>query len=171
MASRIRHSWQALAARLPGRIDDRGFVEVLRAWLVDDLVSVSVHTAKAFEQAPGVRLFLESDPRTLPISLASARGFAAALRAADLPPDPVAYVQFVDRLCWSLGVFGRDDDCCPRCYGELELWSNGSATFERCDFLGCCFDARGANVTPSEALRPARRDEVLRRYPEACLLR
>jgi hypothetical protein len=172
MASRIKHSWQALAERLAPRLQDRGFVDVLREWLRHDLAAVSAQAAEALEQARGARLVLETDTAELPISYASLRAFAHALRDAELPRDPRAYVEFVDRLCWGLAVFVPDDDRgCQGCQGDVELWSDGLAVFEHCDLLGCCLDARGTPVTPTGLSRPARREEVLRHDPDARLLR
>ena len=105
-----------------------------------------------------------------PMSRQAADAFLTALRGEGLPRDPVAFVAYIDRLAWSLAVFESDDDCCPVCQGELELWSDGAATYEHCTMLGCCFDAAGDRLdAPAAKLRPATRDEVRARYPSARL--
>jgi hypothetical protein len=38
----------------------------------------------------------------------------------------VAFVDFVDSLCWKIAVFRRCDDACLACGdGDLELWTDG----------------------------------------------
>ncbi len=77
----------------------------------------------------------------------------------------------VDAFCWRLAVFAREDDTCPRCQGDLELWTDGEGVFEQCTLLGCLFDAAGTQVTHRpHGLRPTTRAEVLRRFPGAVLV-
>lgn len=173
MSSRIRRSWQTLVEQLSGiGLGERAFIHVLRNWLRQSPAAVSKKAAVAYGRAKGIELILREEPAELPISTAAADGFAAALREADLPKDPTAYINFVDRLCRSLAVFHREDDCCPVCQGELELWTEGNTCFEICDLLGCCFDSQGMQLTNQPiGLRPANRHEVLKRYPHAPLVR
>ena len=172
MATRIRRAWDSLAARVPSGRVDRGFVEPLAAWLADELPHVSVHAAEALSRAPGIRLVRAGDATTLPMSLAAAAAFSRVLRQTELPRDPVAFVQLVDELCRGLAVFRPEDDSCPTCQGDLELWSDGARTFDCCAFLGCgVVEAGGRAVTPAPpGLRPANVAEVRARYPEARLL-
>jgi hypothetical protein len=87
-----------------------------------------------------------------------AAGLAARRRGGDL------------ELAWSLVLYEREDDGCTCQSGDLGLWTDGQADYEVCDFLGCCFEAKGRKVDPPPGLRPATRAEVLRRYPRAALV-
>lgn len=171
MASRIRSAWEKLGEELQGTaLGEARFFERLGGWLRDELAGTSMKAEEAMREAAGIRRMREADPATLPISTAAAAAFQGALRE-EPPKDPVQLVELVNRLCWNLVVFRHPDACCPRCQGDLEQWTDGTAAFERCDVLGCCFDERGALLAEEpEHLRPARRDEVLRRFPDAALV-
>ncbi len=144
MSSRVRRSWQLLVGQLDGRdFAERRSIDVLRTWLRESPGSVSTLAADAIRRATGIELVLREDPARLPISCRAADAFSAALRR-EVPVDPRAYVAFVDRLCWELAVYHHVE--CPDCDGELELWTDGAASFESCNALGCCFDVHGTQL-------------------------
>ena len=73
---------------------------------------------------------------------------------------------FVDRLCWRMAVFRRDDDCCAAketCDGHLELWADSTQIYELCDALPAhCFDINGRQLAAMPPdIRPASRLEIL----------
>jgi hypothetical protein len=169
MAGRIRSSWTTLSERLPtGRLDSERSIRVLQAWLRDEVASVSKLAAAALAEARGVALLVAAEPEMLPLTRVALAGFAGAL-CADPPVDPRAYVRHVDKLCWKLVLFTREDDSCPVCQGDLGVWTDGHEELEVCDLLGCCFDARGRQCSAPPGLRPATRAQVLRRHPRAPL--
>jgi hypothetical protein len=170
MASRIERSWQELGRQLagarPGSVD---WMSGLRDWLWRSPAGVSRIAAERLGTAKGIQLVVQAEAAELPISTSAITAFLSALRASP-PSDPQKYVEHVDALCWRLAVFQREDDSCPVCQSDLELWTDGRATFEICILLGCCIAANGTQVPPPAGLRPATRDEVLARYPSAPLL-
>jgi hypothetical protein len=166
MAGRIRSSWTGLRERLPtGRLDTERSIRALKAWLRDEVASVSRVAAAALAEARGVALLVAAEPETLPLTPVALAAFAGALRA-DPPVDPRAYVRHVDELCWRLVLF-EPDDACPACQGDLGLWTDGREEYEVCGLLGCCFDASGRPCSAPPGLRPATRAQVRRRYPLA----
>jgi len=171
MPSRIRHAWQSLAARVEGlEPGTPAFILALQEWLRTELGGVSRLAAAALPAAQGVQQVLAREATALPVSARAASELATALRAPPPSTNPEAFVREVDALCWRLAVFARDDDVCPRCQGDLELWTDGTVFFEHCTLLGCLFEAAGARVTsPPHGLRPATRAEVLQRFPGAVL--
>lgn len=175
--TRIRQAWTALAERsLSAPPIDA--VETLREWLTDEAPRISATTRIALGGARGVQLFLATDSSRLPLGVPAFEAFRAALAREALPSDPVAFVAFVDQLCYGLAVYVREDDCCPVCQYDLGLFVAGGRFIDICGTDHCFPSPKEAlprartpvrlPAPPADA-RPARRDEVRAHFPNARL--
>lgn len=172
MSTRIRRAWDALLDRTSGMpLDSPTFLEAARVWMQTAVPAVSVKAAAALEHARGVQLLLAGRFATLPLRRCVASDLLQTAKN-DTTPDPERFVAIVNRFAWALAVYSDDDDTCPRCQGDLEMWSTpvGEIVF-RCDLLGCTFDATEAPIEASNLLLgPATRQQVLALHPGADLL-
>lgn len=162
VASRIRRSWAGLADRLmPLSPESFRFLETFQDWARLGPQSVSRKAADRVSKAKGIALLVGTPACDLPATRGAVSKLSAALAHPTLPRDPVAFVDFVDSLCWQLAVFHRCDDACPACGdGDLELWTDGGRCFQICDSLGHCFSESDQRVDAPPGLRPARLSEV-----------
>jgi hypothetical protein len=171
IGTRIRRSWQLLVDQLAGLgLEEGRFLERFQEWVRTSPGAVSKKAADRLVKLPGSRTMLERDQQTMPLTKGALKELQEALRNPELPKDPEAYADFVDRLCWRMAVFRRDDDCCSAkesCDGDLELWTDGAQLYELCTaFPAHCFDINGRQLasTPPK-LRPASRLEILAGAP------
>ncbi len=167
VASRVRRAWSHLIGQLHSADDPSTYVLALRDWLRNSAREVSKKTENLLESSSGVALVLNGNPEHLPLP----EDAIADIEAYKPPADPARFAEDVGKLCWGLGVYRREDDCCSSCQGDLEYWVSEGDRFDVCDLLGCTFDERGESheALPTSA-RPANRSEVLARYPKAALM-
>jgi hypothetical protein len=177
IAARMKHSWEVLSKRAVSAPPIE-VVEALRDWLRDEGPRISATTRVALGGASGVKLFLETDSSRLPLTPAAVEAVRAALAREVVPTDPIELVALVDQLCHRLAVFVREDDCCPECQYDLELFVADGRFIDVCG-MDHCFESppqpvpRGFEYVRLPDLppgaRPARRDEVVAHFPTARL--
>lgn len=168
MSSRVRRSWKELAEQLQS-CEAHEVASRIRPWITASLAQVSTLGADRIARAGGLQRLIATPDAALPTSRRAVRDAVAALQS-DAPTDPERLVDVVDRIAWTLVCYRLPDESCPKCQGDLDVWTTSkSAVVLICNVLGCLWSTE-LKAEQGPEVAPADRARVLAEYPDADLV-